>query len=111
MRRRDFLWLFGCSVAASCACSVRAQQTPLMVGVLSPASSTTTQVPGPFLGRMKELGWEEGGSYQVLFQWAEGHVERFPALVDELVARHVNVIVALGEPALEAGRRATATST
>jgi putative ABC transport system substrate-binding protein len=58
---------------------------------------------------MKELGWEEGRSYQVLFQWAEGHVERFPALVDELVARHVNVIVALGEPALEAGRRATAT--
>lgn len=57
---------------------------------------------------MKELSWEEGRSYQALFQWAEGHPERFPALVDELVARHVNVIVALGEPAIEAARRATA---
>jgi putative ABC transport system substrate-binding protein len=58
---------------------------------------------------MRELGWEEGRNYQVLFQWAEGAVERFPALADKLVSRHVNVIVALGEPPIEAARRATTT--
>src|SRR5215470_8661515 len=102
MKRREFLRLLGYGVAASWPCAVCAQQSPLTVGVLSTASSTTTQFPEPFLRRMKELGWEEGRNYQVLFKWAEGHVERFPALVDELVARRVNVIVALGEPPIEA---------
>jgi putative tryptophan/tyrosine transport system substrate-binding protein len=85
---------------------VEAQTMPT-VGVVSFASSTTTQFPKPFLRRMNQLGWEEGRSYQALFRWAEGHIDRFPGLIDELVTERVNVLVALGEPALKAARAAT----
>jgi putative ABC transport system substrate-binding protein len=80
------------------------------VGVLTPASSTTTQFPKTLLRRMKELGWEEGRNYHVLFRYAEGDIGRFPRFADEFVARHVNVIVALGDPAIEAALRATTTA-
>jgi len=108
MRRRDFLWLLGSALTAE-PFAARAQQTMPTVGVLTAASSTTTQFAAPFLRRMKELGWEEGRNYDVLFRYAEGDIGRFPRFADEFVARHVNVIVALGDPAIEAALHATTT--
>jgi putative tryptophan/tyrosine transport system substrate-binding protein len=90
-------------------CFVRAQQAMPMVGVVTPASATTTQFPPPFLRAMREFGWEEGRNYRVSFLYAEGQNDRFPLLVGELVGQRVNVIVALGDPVVEAARHATTT--
>src|SRR5215472_14836583 len=100
MIRREFATIIG-GAAAAWPLVARTQPTRPIVGVISPASATTTQVPEPFLRSMKELGWEEGGNYRVLWRYAEGHFDRVPALTDELVSEQVRVIVVLGDPLLE----------
>jgi putative tryptophan/tyrosine transport system substrate-binding protein len=56
---------------------------------------------------MKELGWEEGRDYRLLFLGAEGHSDRFPALVHDLLAQRVYMMVALGNAAIEAAKHAS----
>jgi putative tryptophan/tyrosine transport system substrate-binding protein len=58
---------------------------------------------------MKEFGWEHGRNCRVIFRWAEGHIDRFPALADELVSQQVNVLVVFSEPGIQAAQRATTT--
>ena len=58
---------------------------------------------------MKELGWEENRDYRVVFRFAEGHVDRFPVLTEELLAEKVNVIIVFGEAGIKAAQRATNT--
>jgi putative tryptophan/tyrosine transport system substrate-binding protein len=108
MTRREFLTIIG-SAAATWPLAARTQPTRPIVGVISPASAATTQVPEPFLRSMKELGWEEGGNYRVLWRYAEGHFDRVPALTDELVSEQARVIVVLGDPLLEAVHRVNTT--
>ena len=79
------------------------------VGVITPASPTTTIFGTVFPKLMKEFGWEENGNYRTLFRYAEGNVDRFPVLTDELLAEKVNVIVTLGEASIQAAQRATKT--
>jgi putative ABC transport system substrate-binding protein len=58
---------------------------------------------------MKELGWDDGRNCRVILRYAEGHIERFPTLIDELVAQQVNVIVVFSDPGIQAALRATTT--
>jgi putative ABC transport system substrate-binding protein len=62
----------------------------------------------PFLSSMKRLGWDEDHGYRVLILGTEGHNDQYPALIGELVAKRVNVIVVFGNPGIDAARRATA---
>jgi putative ABC transport system substrate-binding protein len=62
-----------------------------------------------FVGYMKGLGWEDGRHYRALFMWTEGHADRIPGLVNELVAKMVTVIVVFGNTAIDAAQRATTT--
>jgi putative ABC transport system substrate-binding protein len=79
------------------------------VGVITSASSQTTQGVPYVAGSMKELGWEEGKNYRLLPRFAEAHIDRIPALVDELVAQRVDVIVVFGDAGIRAAQRATTT--
>jgi putative tryptophan/tyrosine transport system substrate-binding protein len=63
----------------------------------------------PFRRYMKAIGWEEGRNIRFLFVWAEGRSERAPALVGELVAQNVDLIIPFGDPAIRAAQRATQT--
>jgi hypothetical protein len=83
MRRREFIALFGASVVWASAAG--AQQALPTVGVMSPASPTTTIFGALFPKLMKELGWEENRDYRAVFRFAEGHVERFPVFTEELL--------------------------
>jgi putative tryptophan/tyrosine transport system substrate-binding protein len=92
------------------ASAAGAQQAPLpTVGVMSPASPTTTIFGALFPKLMKELGWEENRDYRAVFRFAEGHVERFPVFTEELLAEKVNVIIVFGEVGIKAAQRATKT--
>ena len=46
-----------------------------------------------FLDGLKALGYVEGRNISIEYRWAEGHVDRLPALLSELVAQRVDLIV------------------
>jgi putative ABC transport system substrate-binding protein len=82
-----------------------------LLGILtrdSPPSEAERQ-RSPFQAQLRELGWHEGHTIAIEGRYAEGHVERLPALAAELVRLHVDVIVANGTPATQAAKQATST--
>ena len=58
--------------------------------------------------RLQELGYAQGTDLAIEARYAEGKLERLPALAGELVALDVDAILAAGNPAVNAARRATA---
>src|SRR3989337_2429729 len=63
---------------------------------------------GPFREGLRDLGYDEGRNVLIEYRWAEGKYERFPALIAELIALKVDVIVTAGTPATLAVKKATA---
>jgi putative tryptophan/tyrosine transport system substrate-binding protein len=109
MRRRRFISLVG--GAASWPLVVRAQQKALpVVGFLHFASSEAFAYQIDALRQgLAENGYVDGKNVVVETRWAEGHLERLPALAADLVAAKVDVIVAGGPPAAKAAKNATST--
>jgi putative ABC transport system substrate-binding protein len=62
---------------------------------------------GPFRDGLRDLGWAEGRNLVIEYRWAEGQYERFPALITELLAQKVELIVTAGTPASLAVKKAT----
>ncbi|OGL00808.1 MAG: hypothetical protein A3J45_10340, partial [Candidatus Rokubacteria bacterium RIFCSPHIGHO2_02_FULL_69_13] len=56
---------------------------------------------------LHDLGYDEGRNVLIEYRWAEGKYERFPALIAELIALKVEVIVTAGTPATLAVKKAT----
>ena len=69
--------------------------------------SLEANLVGPFREGLRERGYVEGRDLIVEYRWAEGRYERLPALVQELIALKVDVIVTAGTPAALAVKRAT----
>jgi putative ABC transport system substrate-binding protein len=63
----------------------------------------------PFREGLRELGYVEGRDLVIEYRWAEGDYGRLPALVADLIARKVDVLVTAGTPAALAVKRATTT--
>ena len=91
---------------------VHAQKAaPLVISFLSP------EWPDLFADRLKsfraglgEVGYVEGQNVSIEYRWAEGRIDRLPALAAELVRSQANVIVALGStPAALVAKAATST--
>jgi putative tryptophan/tyrosine transport system substrate-binding protein len=78
------------------------------VGYLSAGAAATSTVE-VFRQRLRELGYKDGQSVVIEERWAEGQVERLPALATELVRLQVQVIFAGGPAPLRAAMQATAT--
>lgn len=56
------------------------------VGFVTPESrSTLNRAEAAFWDRMRELGWVEGRNLIVEERWAEGHIDRLPALMAEVL--------------------------
>ncbi len=65
---------------------------------------------GPFREGLRDLGYVEGRNIVIEYRWAEGKYARFPALITELLALRVDVIVTAGTPASLAVKKATTTT-
>jgi putative ABC transport system substrate-binding protein len=78
------------------------------IGFLGNSTPTLeAHLVGPFRGGLRELGYVEGRNLVIEYRWAEGNYERFPALIAELLAHRVEVIVTAGTPASLAVKKAT----
>jgi putative ABC transport system substrate-binding protein len=81
------------------------------VGVLSPGKPPPEDAfrqREHFEAGLRELGWIPGSNVVIEYRYAEGMLDRLPALAVELVRLPVNVIVARGLT-IRAAREATAT--
>ena len=87
-----------------------APQRLARLGFVHPQSpSTATRGVTEFWDRLRELGWVENQNLIIETRWADGRVNRLPALMDEVIQRRVDVIVTWSTPAAVAAKKATST--
>lgn len=77
------------------------------LGATSPAA-TAARLDG-FKRGLRELGYVEGKTIFIDYRWAEGKLDRIPALAAELVRLNVDVIVAAGPADTKGAKDATST--
>jgi putative ABC transport system substrate-binding protein len=111
MRRREFI----AAMTATAAWPVvaRAQQSAQISRIGFLGNSTPeleANLIGPFRDGLAELGYLEGSTIVTEYRWAEGKYERFPALIAELLALDVALIVTAGTPASLAVKKAAPTT-
>ena len=75
------------------------------LGNMAPPPPPVSQLDG-FLEGLRELGYVEGQNIHVEYRWAEGRLDRLPALAAELARLNVAVMVVAGQQGFDAGRSA-----
>jgi putative ABC transport system substrate-binding protein len=116
LRRRYFIALLGGAAIASMLWppSLSAQQTARLrrIGVLlgvSPSDTEWLRRVASFTQALHLLGWTEGRNVAFEIRYAEGKLDRLPALVAELIQANVDIVVTQGSEPVQAARKATDT--
>src|SRR5262249_39575026 len=108
MKRRAFMTLLA-GAAAVPILPARAQQPGKLptIGILGSASAGWSKLVAALLQRLRELGYVENRTIAIEYRWTEGRNDRYGEIAAELVRLKVDVIVALGTPAIVAAKKAT----
>jgi putative ABC transport system substrate-binding protein len=107
--RRTFLGGLGLSVLTAplaAEAQYRAGKVP-RVGILNSDTAQDARVD-EFRDGLRKLGYVEGQNLLITYRWADGRLDRLPGLADDLLASHVDVIVAIGA-SVWAAKRQTST--
>ena len=105
LKRRDFIaWL---SVVATWPIAARGQPSGIpVIGFINGSSATAyAAYVQAFIRGLTETGYTVGENVAIEYRWAEGHYDRIPDMVDDLVRRRVAVL-APNTPAAHAAKRA-----
>jgi putative ABC transport system substrate-binding protein len=110
MRRREFIITLLGGVAVTWPLAANAQSKTPRIGFMGNSTAALeANLVDAFREGLREHGYEEGRNIVIEYRWADGKYERFPALVAELIAANVEVIVTAGTPAALAMKKATTT--
>jgi putative tryptophan/tyrosine transport system substrate-binding protein len=99
-----------CALFFALCVSAEAQQPEKIprIGFLGNSTAALeANLIGPFREGLRELGYLEGKNIMIEWRWAEGKYERFPALIAELIASKIDLIVTAGTPASLAVKKET----
>jgi ABC-type uncharacterized transport system substrate-binding protein len=77
------------------------------IGILGSSSAAWSHLVSALTRRLRELGYIENRTVAIEYRWTEGRNERYAAMAAELVGLKVDIVVALGTPAIVAARKAT----
>jgi putative tryptophan/tyrosine transport system substrate-binding protein len=107
MRRREFITVI-CGAAAPWPFNAHAQRLIPVVGFATAGSRAVLQDPiAGFEAGLKAMGFVEGQNLAIEYRFAEGKLDRFPALISDLVQRKVAVLVVSSPQGALAAKRAT----
>ena len=109
--RRKFISAIG-SMVVTLPLVARAQQPALrVVGFINVASPQSyVRELAAFLNGLSEAGYVDGNNVLIEYLWAEGRIDRLPAMAADLVHSRVAAIAAIGTPAALAAKLATTAS-
>ena len=110
MRRREFIALLGGAAAWPHAVLAQSSTKRPLIAWLSLGERTASWVfVEAFLQGMREYGYVEGGNFDIVYQFADGYIERLPAFAQELVQLRPSAILAPASGPAVAAKTATAT--
>jgi putative tryptophan/tyrosine transport system substrate-binding protein len=105
--RREFLISLGAALAWSLPARAQLPRTMYRIGFLgNTTAALEANLIESFRQGLRDLGYEEGRNITIEYRWAEGKYERLPALIAELVALKLDVMVTAGTPAALAVKKA-----
>jgi putative tryptophan/tyrosine transport system substrate-binding protein len=108
MKRREFIAGIGTTAAWPLAAHAQRPAIPV-IGFLNGASAEGyAPMAAAFRQGLKEAGYVDGQNVAIEYRWADGHYDRLPGMVADLVRRRVSVIVA-NTPANVMAKTATST--
>ncbi len=107
MDRRTFIEAMAGGLLAAPLAAGAQEARVARIGLVSTGSPRGTPAILGFEQRLRELGHIEGQNILIEFRNAEGHVDRLPGLVAELVRLRVDVIVTATVAATRAAKDAT----
>ena len=110
MRRREFITLLGCVAGLPLAAHAQQPAGVYRIGCLSLASrGRSLRFAEAFEDGLRRLGYRVGENVTIEYRYANGEMDRLPALAAELVGLGVNIIIASSNPSTVATKTATTT--
>src|SRR5437588_11578590 len=101
MNRRDFM-LLGVTAALPPLPAVAQSSKIPKVGLLLPYVQSESQAQArvaAFQTSLQERGWVDGRNVALEFRYSEGQLDRLTALVSDLVAANVDIVLSAGTEA------------
>jgi ABC-type uncharacterized transport system substrate-binding protein len=106
MRRRDFLGVFGGTVAIGpLAGRAQSQPAPRRIGIITPFASTDAETQRHidiFRSELAKLGWRTGENVEIDYRWGDGDPAQIARGVKELVALKPDVLLCRATPVAKA---------
>jgi putative ABC transport system substrate-binding protein len=109
IRRREFITLLGGAAAWPVAVWAQRPAMPVVGFINGGSADADVHHVTAFRKGLSETGYIDGQNVAVEYHWLEGQYDRLPAIMAELVRRHVAVIATWGDATAPAAKAATAT--
>ena len=107
MNRREFITIVSSAAAWPLVARAEISTKRPLIAVLSAIIKENNAPLNDFVQSLKELGYVDGVNVDIVYRFAEGHLDRFPELAAEMVGLKPDVILATVTPAAVATKLLT----